>query len=84
MIDLIQYESPLFERASSWHGIPIQYYDEVRKMMKAKGLVYLRYRFRGPRISNRHCVGRGRANCVKQDATSFAVYFGSAPLRRSK
>ena len=66
-IDLKQYESPEDE-ASFYKGIPIEYKERIRKILKSKGYKNFRFYFRGPRTHG------AQSYCVKRDATSFAIY----------
>lgn len=67
MINLNQYLSPLEDR-SLYKGIPIQYLEEVRILMKSARINY-RFRFRGPRPSRKY-----QSYIPKTMATTFAVY----------
>ena len=67
MFNLNQYLSPLEDR-SLYKGIPIQYLEEVRILMKDAGINY-RFRFRGPRPSRKY-----QSYIPKTMATTFAVY----------
>jgi hypothetical protein len=60
--------SPTIE-TSFYKGIPIEYLDITRKILKANGHT-CKIRYRGPR---RDLM---RANCLKKDAVTFAVYQG--------
>lgn len=67
MINLYNYASPLSER-SLYKGIPISEIEQVRILMKARGIPY-RFRFRGPRPSRKY-----QSYIPKTMATTFAVY----------
>jgi hypothetical protein len=67
IIDLKQYESPKFE-TSFYKGIPIEYKELVRKVLKSKGYKNFRFYLRGPRTHGT------QSHCAAQDAISFAIY----------
>ena len=73
IIDLKQYQSPNTE-TSYYKGIPIEYLEVTRKILKANGLSR-KVRYRGPRPAH---PGRSRfdrqASCLKVDAKTFTVY----------
>ena len=60
------YLNKTFE-ASTFKGIPIQHYDQVRAIIKKTGFKF-RTKFRGPRHDY------FRATCLKKDAKTFAIY----------
>ena len=74
VIDLKQYVSPEYE-ASFFKGIPIEYLDITRKILKSKGYT-CKIRYRGPRnkgIDTRSKFNR-QSSCLKRNATTFTVY----------
>ena len=76
VIDLKEYESNSGE-TSFYRGIPIEYLDVTRKILKSKGYT-CKIRYRGPRnkdIDNRWWNLR-QSNCLKKNATTFTVYTG--------
>lgn len=75
-INLNDYVSPENE-TSFYKGIPMEYLDITRKILKSKGYT-CKIRYRGPRnkgIDNRWRQLR-QSNCLKSNATSFTVYTG--------
>ena len=76
VFQLTQYKSP-FGETSFYKGIPMQYLELTRKILKSNGYT-CKIRYRGPR--NKGIDARVRFNrqssCLKQNATSFAVYRG--------
>ena len=76
VIDLKQYVSPEYE-TSFYKGIPMEYLDITRKILKSKGYT-CKIRYRGPRNKGndtRHWFLR-KSNCLKSNATTFTVYTG--------
>ena len=67
LIDLKLYQSPPWE-TSFYKGVPIEFKDLVRKVLKAKGHKNFRFYFRGPRTHG------GQSYCVERDAKTFAIY----------
>lgn len=65
-----------YGNASYYKGIPIQYLDITKKILKAHGCKY-KMRYRGPRNTSigdtRHKYEK-QSNCLKRFATTFAVY----------
>ena len=55
--------------AAYFKGVPIHMLDGFRKVYRDLG-IHFRIKYRGPRRPTRN----GRSTCLKQDATSFAVY----------
>lgn len=74
VIDLKEYESNSGE-TSFYRGIPIEYLDVTRKILKSKGYT-CKIRYRGPR--NKGIDARSKFNrqssCLKRNATTFTVY----------
>lgn len=81
---VLQYKSSDMEQ-SILKGVPMQYLDEIRRLFAIDG-IKIKIRYRGPR-SHRYPKGARRwesgpnysvinahSNCLKADATSFAVY----------
>ena len=64
--DLNAYRSPIGEY-SYYKGVPIEFRDLVRKILKSKGLKY-KFRYRGPRIHG------NQSFCTIGDAKTFAIY----------
>ena len=66
-------------RRSILHGIPMQHLDYIRKLFAKDGFK-IKVRYRGPRkhryVSGASVCSRfnARCNCLKADATTFAVY----------
>ena len=75
VFNLNDYKS--FGETSFYKGIPMQYLELTRKILKANGYT-CKIRYRGPR--NKGIDARVRFNrqssCLKQNATSFTVYRG--------
>ncbi len=65
---LRKYISPMSDR-SMFKGIPIELYDYVTRLLPVKNR---RIKFRGPSSAT---FKRPRANTIKSEATSFAVYY---------
>lgn len=72
MFNIYQYASPY--GASLFKGIPIQFLQEAKQVLKDNGIRY-RVKYRGPR-AGLDCRTRDQqqASCVRRFATSFAVY----------
>ena len=74
IFNLNEYRSLTVE-TSYYKGIPIEYLDITRKILKANGYT-CRVRYRGPRnksIDGRHKYTR-QSSCLKRNATTFTVY----------
>jgi hypothetical protein len=74
VFQLTHYISPVNE-TSFYKGIPIQYLELTRKILKSNGFT-CKIRYRGPRnkgIDTRWFNLR-QSTCLKQNATSFTVY----------
>ena len=67
VFDLNDYRSPGTDR-SYYKGVPIQYKELVRKILKNHGIKDYRFYFRGPRTHG------SQSHCVLQDAKTFAIY----------
>lgn len=65
---LEKYRSPSTE-TSMYKGVPMRYLEAVQSIAAFDG-VKIRVRYRGPRKGN----GGTQSNCLKEYATSFAVY----------
>ena len=73
MINISDYLSPSHE-ASIFKGIPIEYLDEAKAILKQKGIKY-RVKYRGPRVGmDSRFKDQQQASCLRKFATSFAVY----------
>ena len=72
VLDLKSYTSPRSE-SSFYKGIPIEYLDITRKILKSKGYT-CKIRYRGPRAGRIRSPEHSQSYCLKDDATSFAVY----------
>ena len=61
-------------RTSIFHGIPVQYREEVLRRLKFAG-IKVKLRYRGPRAHN-HNRGpfTNSCSCLMRDAVTFAVY----------
>jgi hypothetical protein len=74
ILDLKSFVSPRGE-TSYYKSIPIEFLCLTKKILKIHNIKY-RILFRGPRTSNidpRWKYSR-QSNCLKKNATSFAVY----------
>ena len=61
-------------RRSALHGVPIGELDNVRLLFANAGKK-VKFRFRGPRAHNTfRSPNTKQSTCLKQDATTFAVY----------
>jgi len=79
-----QYLSPANEH-SVFKGIPIEMRDtaEVRNIMMTGNY---KVRYRGPRRKNARgvCSHSGQLTCLKEDATSFAIYPKSSEFYKAE
>ena len=76
VFNLNKYRSLTVE-TSYYKGIPIEFLDITRKILKANGYT-CKIRYRGPRNKGndtRHWFLR-KSNCLKSNATTFTVYTG--------
>lgn len=74
IIDLKEYISPKTE-TSFYKGIPMEYLDITRKIMKSKGYT-CKIRYRGPRKNDGRKWFNQKSNCLKSNAVTFTVYRG--------
>ena len=72
IIDLKDYVSPTFE-TSYYKGIPIDYLDTVRKIIKTHGYT-CRVRYRGPRKNDGRSRFNQQSSCLKSFANTFTIY----------
>ena len=72
VLDLNSYISPRGE-SSFYKGIPIEYLGITRKILKSHGLT-CKVRYRGPRAGRGRSPFHAQSYCLKEDATTFAVY----------
>jgi len=79
-VKLSQYLAPRSE-AALFKGVPIELFNDVKAHFRAMGFPY-RIQFRGPRKNDTRNVKNGgfmaksarQSSCMKEFATSFAVY----------